>query len=37
MMSNFSGLTVPKGSMGEKRMDNGGVFKFKYPVVVNDH
>ena len=37
IISTFSGLTVPEGYKGEKRMGNGDLVKFKYPVIVDDH
>ena len=37
MMSNFSGLTVPEGQKEERRMVNGEVVKFKYPVTAVDN
>ena len=37
MMSNFSGLTVPKVQKEERRMVDGEVVKFRCPEVVAVH
>ena len=37
VMSIFLGLTVPDGHKEERRMENGDIFKFEYPEVVDDN